>query len=70
MKEHKKTVNLSEHYHTALAMHKMETGANMRFVIHLALRLYFERFAPHLVAVLGGGEADESKRLEPFENLE
>lgn len=70
MTDKEKTINLNENYHTALATHKKETGANMRFVVHLALQLYFERYAPDLVAVLKGDEPDESKALEPFKNLE
>lgn len=63
-----RTIKLNEDYHAALKAHKNETGANMRFVVHLALRMYFERYAPHLVAVTKGNEQDDSKKPEPFKN--
>jgi hypothetical protein len=63
-----KTINLNDDFHTALMVVKSDTGAAVRFQVHVAIREYFERYHPHLVPVLKGDEPDEALEPAPFEN--
>jgi hypothetical protein len=63
-----KTINLNSNYHTALEVVKKETGASLRFQVHVAIKAHFERYHPHLVPVLNGGDVDEALEPKPFQN--
>lgn len=56
MDENTKSIKLNENFHTALAVIKKDTGAAIRFSVHIAIRAHIERYYPHLIPVLKGEE--------------
>ena len=62
-------IHLNKNYITALKVVKDEKDASIRFQVHTAIREHFERYHPHLVPVLNGGEPDDTLEPAPFKNL-
>ena len=52
-----KTIKLDAPFHAALKAIKQDTGAALRFSVHIAIRMYVERYFPEYLYIVKGEDA-------------